>query len=513
MTGFVPAGRNAPSRRTRSNSPVEHEVVRSRGDAPAEAGQAEMRAPFVQDFSRVRTHAEDRVPRSSELVHRVTEPGDATERAATAIERRTAAEPAALAAMTEFGASSPKSAPLPAAVRHWAESAMGADFSRVRVHSDARAADAIDASAFASGDEIVFGAGFEPALLVHELAHVAAGTPAGTVARKTKGEEIVDRAHQQWLDPAADLKADIDKLKAALDEMLKDKSVAFNHKAGLKLITSAVPKAAGGNAKVEQAAKADWDWLAQHRKSAGTAEFESHRKALFGNLRSALAVVTEKHPGAQTTFWLKNTPPQVLDVVLTSATAVGLPPEELWTYAMKEGLAAYVRDEIGLGRTADPTTAQLAGVSTSKEVEGFTYLGTDDFFADLNAKREPAKAFLPSGYDLTKAKPATRVNEHGRTVNTVTFANLATGLQGLGALLRRRRALFLDDAKANGYGTPTTEETVYWTYVYYNAGENNGQLKKHAGKRKLADWITKHEFPNSMKVLESYRMIRGMGIF
>ncbi len=472
-----------------------------------------MRVPFVRDFSEVRTHADDRATRSAEPLYRVTEPGDETERAATAIERRTAADPATSAAMTAFGASMPQAAPLPAAVRSWAEGAMGSDFSTVRVHSDARAADAIDASAFACGNEIVFGADFRPALLVHELAHVAAGLPVGTIARKTKGEEIIDRAHKQWLDPAADLKADVDKLKAALNEMIANKSVAFNHNAGLKLITSAIPKAAGGNAKVEQAAKADWDWLAQHRNSAGTAEFESHRKALFDQLRSRLTVATEKHPGTQTTFWLKNTPPQVLDVVLTSAAAVGLPPEELWTYAMKEGLAAYVRDEIGLGQNADPTSAQLAGVSTTKKVEGFTYLGTDDFFADLTAKREPAKAFLPSGYDLSKATPATRINEHGRTVNTVTFANLATGLQGLGALLRRRRALFLDDAKANGYGTPTTEETVYWTYVYYNAGENNGQLKKHAGKRKLADWITKGEFPNSMKVLESYRMIRSMRIF
>jgi Domain of unknown function (DUF4157) len=69
--------------------------------------------------------------------------------------------------------------PLAPAVRdHW-ESRLGQDLTRVRVHSDghaARAADAIDASAFTVGRHIAFGTGYgvtsdNGRLLGHELAH------------------------------------------------------------------------------------------------------------------------------------------------------------------------------------------------------------------------------------------------------------------------------------------------------------------------------------------------------
>ena len=79
--------------------------------------------------------------------------------------------------------------------------------------------------------------------------------------------------------------------------------------------------------------------------------------------------------------------------------------------------------------------------------------------------------------------------------------------------MKRRRAIFLDDVKTYGYAKPTTDELVYWTYVYYNAGEFNGQLKKYKGNRVLSDWITKKEYLNSIKVVDSYRMIHAMKIF
>ena len=87
------------------------------------------------------------------------------------------------------------------------------------------------------------------------------------------------------------------------------------------------------------------------------------------------------------------------------------------------------------------------------------------------------------------------------------------GLQALAASLKRRRALFRADVQTHGYASPTTDELVYWTYVYSNSGEFNGQLKKYKGKRKLADWITKSEYPNAIKLLESYRMVKAMKIF
>lgn len=72
--------------------------------------------------------------------------------------------------------------PLDAATRQFVEPRFGYDLSRVRVHSDSRAADsaaAIGASAYAFGENLVFGAGrYAPttlsgrSLLTHELVHV-----------------------------------------------------------------------------------------------------------------------------------------------------------------------------------------------------------------------------------------------------------------------------------------------------------------------------------------------------
>jgi hypothetical protein len=82
--------------------------------------------------------------------------------------------------------------PLPAAVRSYFEPRFGHDFSRVRVHADARAADtarAVQAQAYTIGGDIVFGPGrYAPEsdagkrLLAHELVHTiqqGASTPAG----------------------------------------------------------------------------------------------------------------------------------------------------------------------------------------------------------------------------------------------------------------------------------------------------------------------------------------------
>ncbi|HEY7537048.1 MAG TPA: DUF4157 domain-containing protein [Gaiellaceae bacterium] len=79
--------------------------------------------------------------------------------------------------------------PLDPGTRHSMEARFGYDFSRVRVHDDARAAAtaaSIDAAAFTVGEDVVFGTGrYDPAsdegrtLLAHELAHVAQQTAGG----------------------------------------------------------------------------------------------------------------------------------------------------------------------------------------------------------------------------------------------------------------------------------------------------------------------------------------------
>jgi hypothetical protein len=94
--------------------------------------------------------------------------------------------------------------PLDAATRRSLEPRLGHDLSRVRVHADSRAAEsaaAVGASAFAFGNDLVFGAGkYSPttsagrSLLAHELVHVlqqrrgGAGAPGTAVALSRPGD-------------------------------------------------------------------------------------------------------------------------------------------------------------------------------------------------------------------------------------------------------------------------------------------------------------------------------------
>lgn len=99
---------------------------------------------------------------------------------------QTAAPPAVQEALASSGQ------PLDAATRGLMESRFGHDFGHVRVHADARATESarqIDAAAYTSGSNIVFGAGrYAPGtpsgqrLIAHELAHVVQQTAAGTAA-------------------------------------------------------------------------------------------------------------------------------------------------------------------------------------------------------------------------------------------------------------------------------------------------------------------------------------------
>ena len=86
--------------------------------------------------------------------------------------------------------------PLPASVRGFFEPRFGRDFSRVRVHTDGRAAEvagAVSARAFTLGRDIVFGGGqYEPGttigqhLLAHELTHVVQQNNSRRVMRQAE---------------------------------------------------------------------------------------------------------------------------------------------------------------------------------------------------------------------------------------------------------------------------------------------------------------------------------------
>jgi hypothetical protein len=477
----------------------------------------------MRTASRARTRQTDATKLSLPLMGRplaqplLSQPGDASEREADALAAR------ALQAdgpRLDTGAARMRDEqPLDDGVRRWAEPRFSHDFSRVRVHAGDRAAaqaDALDARAFTYGRDIVLGRGnYSPesvegrSLLAHELAHVALGT-GRAIRRKTKGEIVVDKAHADWLDPDASVKAEVDVIKVALKEIKQKKSVSFNQNAALKHIAAALTTL--GKAAGIPAAVATWNTLVKNSHKSGSKSYQATQKGFFALFQSPLAALSAKHPKAQTKEWLKNTPSQVLDEIIGQADSE-ITAEQLWAYANKEGLFLYVRNEIGLGKNADPTAAQLQGVSTTKDISGFEYIGSDDFFTDLTARKEPLSGYLPKGYDVTKLTLDPHKNEKKRMVQSAIFPNLKMGLQALVATMKRARKIFRDEVKQYGYATPSLDELVYWTYVYYNSGVFNHQLRKHKGKRVLSDWITRKEFPNAFKLLESFRMVRAMKIF
>jgi|GEM_PF-2808469 len=92
--------------------------------------------------------------------------------------------------------------PMESGTKHFMESRFGQDFSQVRIHTDARAAEsasAIQARAYTSGRDVVFGSGeYQPSsengqrLLAHELAHVGQqeGTKSNAVQRKVDANNV-----------------------------------------------------------------------------------------------------------------------------------------------------------------------------------------------------------------------------------------------------------------------------------------------------------------------------------
>lgn len=140
---------------------VVHEVLRSPGKPLEAATRSFMETRIGHDFSGIRAHTASPPVHSNLVIGRTDDPAEkAADRVADAVMRP----------------SSPGGASMPA----------GYDFSRVRVHTDAKAAQSaqsVGALAYTVGDHVVFGGGqYAPGtsggakLLAHELAHVAQQT-------------------------------------------------------------------------------------------------------------------------------------------------------------------------------------------------------------------------------------------------------------------------------------------------------------------------------------------------
>lgn len=122
-------------------------------------------------------------------------------------------EPAAIPSIVNDALARPGQ-PLDSATRAFVEPRFGHDFSRVRVHADARAADsasAVNALAYTVGNHVVFGAGqFSPGtasgmnLLAHELAHVTqqGDGPAGPPQRVSSPGDPSERSAETLAEAA-----------------------------------------------------------------------------------------------------------------------------------------------------------------------------------------------------------------------------------------------------------------------------------------------------------------------
>jgi Domain of unknown function (DUF4157) len=169
--------------------PIVHEVLGTPGQPLDPATRAFMEPRFGHDFSQVRTHAHASAPVPARLT--IDAPHDEFEQEADRVAQGTMGHSSA-----------------PIGIRH--------DFSGVRVHTDARAAEsaqAVGAHAYTVGHNIVFGVGrFAPGseegrrLIAHELAHVVQ-QERGLVSRHVQRASISYR-QLTWADFKGSVPAD-----------------------------------------------------------------------------------------------------------------------------------------------------------------------------------------------------------------------------------------------------------------------------------------------------------------
>jgi hypothetical protein len=337
------------------------------------------------------------------------------------------------------------------------------------------------------------------------------------------------------VDAADNAKAARDKLKVSLKEVREGKGLEY-HKTATKDL---IKKGAAALGVPEAGLLTDWDWFLQNgppdaSPRADEPTWAARSKAFLGQIESPLEKLDAAHPKSQAANFIKNTPTNVYDAVIQASTPT-IPPAFLYSVAGREGLVdLYIRPQVASPAQSDRLNeAELAKVKTTNPVQGFNQLGLDDFFTDLDQKRQPLKDSFPPGFDQSKVTEQKNTNEKGREVRSANAPDLKTGLQAMVALLSRRQAIFQEDRRALGYPDPTGEELVYFTYVYYNTGpgdpakgdgtaaENGGYqtLSRHrpahpkTGQRRvLNDWISKGEYPNSVKVLETYQVVTGSGV-
>lgn len=371
----------------------------------------------------------------------------------------------------------------------------------------------------------------------------AAGGDAGIEARADAGVSATTAAGEASRRTAAGLigesdavKTKKDQLTAGLREIRRGDALDFHRTHDAPIIEDLV-RLLGMSDVRKTALLDDWTWFLEHgpatsKKRAPDGEWHGRVNRFLGRFEPRLGALGAMFPRSQAGFWLKNTPASVFALIHETATPA-IPPAMLYSAASKEGLVdRYIRGQVPSPVASERLSeSEMANVRTDVPVHGFVALGLDTVFTDLAAGHRPLRDFLPPGFDPARITEVARVNEKGSTVRSADAPDLRTGLQVLAAMLARRQALFREDVAALGFAAPTSDELVYWTYVYYNTGPGNrahphptkgggfDTLHRHrpdspihAERRRLADWITSSDFPNAIVVLQSYRMIVAAGV-
>lgn len=409
--------------------------------------------------------------------------------------------------------------------RSFFEPRFGADFSNVRVHNDSKANEAaseINAKAFTKDSNVVFAKGeYSPGsesskkLMAHELAHVVqkSHSKSGLMHRKTKGEQTRQNM-KNWMDTDSNLKIEVDVLKAALREIAKNKSAKYNYNAGLKRLTSATMIL---NIKPAQAKILYdlWDYFYKNRKSSRAKTYRQKKLLFFRTLRSPLSNIKRSYPKQHAHYAMKHTSANILDLIYKVADHV-VTKEQLWTLAYCEGLDKFVRNRLNIfDKRNFPMEYQLNTLNVDTRVDSFEYLGQDDFSSEYKAGK--LNEFLPKDFKKNDYREILPENEKEKIVQSGEFVNLHKALQGLVAMFKKRRKVFLTAVKKYGYNVPTSDEMFFWTYTFFNAGEGEGRRTLKNGitksKRNLSYWIRKGIYKNSQKALHTYKMIRKMNVF
>ncbi len=173
----------------------------------------------------------------------------------------------------------------------------------------------------------------------------------------------------------------------------------------------------------------------------------------------------------------------VVALIEKIAAKQNLIPSYFATIAIGEGLGLYIDNNyhfVNKKKTKTGKIIKIEKVKTNVKIDGFEYLGTDDFGSDFIRY----KKYLPKDYNKGKTTAdfknklqaefitVSRINELNKETTSALFKNLESALWAFGATLKHRLERCKLKGKNLGYSNPTEDQLAYWTYVFFQ-GEGN----------------------------------------